>query len=346
MIQNIINRYKRARTNAYLSHRYDSQFAFVGMGQHSLNNLYPVLNYLNVPLKYICVTSEKKAKLISRKFTGVKATTSISDILNDDTIKGVFVSTTPTAHFQIAKKVLQHGKSLFIEKPPCSSIDELNELIRLSEQYPNSVVTVGLQKRYAPCSEILKNKLNKENIISYNMRYCTGQYPEGNALTDLFIHTIDLVIYLFGESSIVACEKVSKGSYILMLKHGSIVGTLELSSDYSWDSAIETLSVCTQRGVYNLSQMEELTYIPKQRSICGIPIEKVVKRNSTIEYLFHHNNFSPIIVNNQIYTQGFYDEIKSFVDLVGNSSKGKKSFSDFSSILNTYEIITSIKNKF
>lgn len=343
MIQKIINRYKRIRTNAYLSHNYSEGYAFVGIGQHSLNNLYPVLNYLSVPLKYICVTSHKKAELISRKFVGVKATTSIDDILKDDTIKGVFVSATSTAHFQIAKKVLRHGKSLFIEKPPCSSLNELNELISISSQHPKSVVTVGLQKRFAPATQILRKRLKRENVISYNLRYLTGAYPEGNALLDLYIHPIDLVVYLFGEAKVVACEQPAPGTYILMLRHGTVLGTLELSTSYSWSNAKETLSVCTIAGIYELSQMEELTYTSKQYSICGIPIEKVVKRNPTTEYLFQRNNFSPNIVNNQIYSQGFYNEIKSFVDSMETGTN--KSTLGFSTIQETYRLINAIQNR-
>ena len=75
MIQQLINRYKRMRTERYLNETNQCQYAFVGMGQHSLTNLYPVLHYLQVPLKYICVTSERKARLIERKFKGTKATT-------------------------------------------------------------------------------------------------------------------------------------------------------------------------------------------------------------------------------------------------------------------------------
>lgn len=340
MIQRVIDRYKRIRTNALLARNYNGQYAFVGMGQHSLNNLYPVLDYLRVPLKYICVTSDEKARLIERKFHGVNATTSIDDILKDDTVKGVFVSATPSAHFPIAKKVLQHGKSLFIEKPPCSSVDELTELVRLSGQHPESTVTVGLQKRYAPCIRILKKRLDAKGVISYSMRYCTGSYPEGNALYDLFIHPIDLAVYLFGEASVIACEKVGNGSYILMLKHRSIVGTMELSTDYSWNGATETLSVCTKKGIYNLSQMEELTFAPKQQTIVGIPLEKVMHRNRTVEYLYDRNNFVPVIANNQIYTQGFYDEIKSFVESV---ESGKKlSESNFETLTATYKLIDTI----
>ena len=56
MIQQLIERYKRIRTKHFLAQTYQYSYAFVGMGQHSLSNLYPVLHYLGVPLKYICVT--------------------------------------------------------------------------------------------------------------------------------------------------------------------------------------------------------------------------------------------------------------------------------------------------
>ena len=86
MIQQLIDRYKRIRTERFLTQTYQYSYAFVGMGQHSLTNLYPVLHYLGVPLKYICVTSERKARLIERKFPYMKATTSLDTILNDDEV--------------------------------------------------------------------------------------------------------------------------------------------------------------------------------------------------------------------------------------------------------------------
>lgn len=342
MIQKIINRYKRARTNAYLSQNYDSQFAFIGMGQHSLNNLYPVLDYLHIPLKYICVTSEDKAKLIGRKFQHIKGTTSVDDILNDDSVKGVFVSVSPFSHFEVAKKVLKSGKSLFIEKPPCSSLDELLELIDLQHKHGFPTVVAGLQKRYSPVIGILCKRLKKEKIISYNLRYLTGAYPEGNALIDLYIHPLDIVTYLFGGAELIACERISSDSLMMILKHGNITGTLELSTEYSWINAQETLSVCTHAGVYTLDCMEELTFMPRQGKICGIPLEKIFNRAETVEYLYSRNNFSPILANNQVYTQGFYNEIKAFADSVESFEFKNNSGPD--SLIKTYELIEMIKN--
>ena len=155
------------RTEHYLCQTYQYQYAFIGIGQHSLTNLYPVLHYLGVPLKYICVTSEHKARLIERKFPGGNSTTSRDEMLNDETIKGVFVSASPSAHFSIALQVLKSGKSLFIEKPPCQSLEELDQLIDLQRLYGSHVAMAGLQKRYAPAVQLLKKRLNKERLINY-----------------------------------------------------------------------------------------------------------------------------------------------------------------------------------
>ena len=364
MIQALIKRYKQMRTERFLRQTYQYQYAFVGMGQHSLTNLYPVLHYLGVPLKYICVTSARKARLIEQKFPNVKATTSLNEILNDDAIKGIFVSAYPTAHFFIASQVLRSGKSLFIEKPPCRTLEELDTLIDLKRLQgtpehrspartcslalarPRSlspVVMVGLQKRYAPAVQLLKKRLNKERLINYDLHYLTGAYPEGDALLDLYIHPLDLVCFLFGKPEILTCRRVAKDSYILMLQHPHIVGTLELSTAYTWTAAEETMKVCTHSGIYNLSQMEELTFSPKSSSLIGVPIEKVHPRCKTVEYLYTRNNFAPILTNNQVYSQGYFNEISAFVESVEDRTDSV--LTSLQSIRDTYQLISTFKNR-
>ena len=340
MIQQLIDRYKRLRTERFLAQTYQYSYAFVGMGQHSLTNLYPVLHYLGVPLKYICVTSDRKALLIERKFPQVKATTSLDDILADDAVKGVLVSTSPAAHFSIASRVLQSGKSLFMEKPPCQTLQELDALIDKQRLYGSPIAMVGLQKRYAPAVQILQKRLSKEHLISYDLHFLIGNYPEGNALLDLFIHPLDLVTYLFGKPEIITCQQVAPASYILMLSHPHIVGTLELSTAYTWTSAEESLKICTSKGIYRLSQMEKLTFQPKPSTILGVPYEKIHTHNRTVEYLYARNNFTPTLSNNQIYSQGYYSEIQSFITSIehGHSSV----LTDITTIKPTYEVIMSI----
>lgn len=342
MIQAVINRYKRMRTERFLRQTYQYQYAFVGMGQHSLTNLYPVLHYIGVPLKYICVTSERKAKLIEQKYPNVKAITSLDEILKDEAIKGVFVSASPSTHFSIASQVLKSGKSLFIEKPPCQTLEELDTLIALQQQHGSPVAMVGLQKSYAPAVQLLKQRLRKERLISYDLHCLTGAYPEGDALCDLYIHPLDLVCHLFGMPEILAIRQVAKDSYILMLQHPHIVGALELSTAYTWTAAEESLKICTSKGIYRLSQMEQLTFVPKPSTILGIPIEKVHPHNKNIEYLYVLNNFIPVFPNNQIYSQGYFNELSAFVEAVeGNNANIVTSLE---SVRDAYLLIEKIKS--
>ena len=343
MIQAVINRYKRMRTERFLRQTYQYQYAFVGMGQHSLTNLYPVLHYIGVPLKYICVTSERKAKLIEQKYPNVKAITSLDEILKDEAIKGVFVSASPSTHFSIASQVLKSGKSLFIEKPPCQTLEELDTLIALQQQHGSPVAMVGLQKSYAPAVQILQKRLRKEHLVSYDLHYLTGNYPEGDALLDLYIHPLDLVTHLFGKPEIIACQQVAPASYLLMLRHPHIVGTLELSTAYTWSAAEESLKVNTASGIYSLSQMEELTFSPKPSSILGIPIEKVHPHHKAVEYLYTCNNFAPILENNQIHSQGYFNELSAFVESV--EGRAGKVLTSLQSVKDTYQLISTLKNQ-
>ena len=336
MIMGIIDKYKRARSEAYLKETYSGAYAFVGLGQHSLSNLYPVINYLQLPLKYICVTSESKAALIGNKFRGVTGTTDLDAVLADPEVKGVFVAASPKAHFGIAQKVLQSGKALFVEKPPVQNGTELETLIGLNK----GIAVAGLQKRYAPAVRTLKDKLAKEKLISYDLYYCTGAYPEGDALLDLYIHPLDLVCHLFGKAEIASCEKTGKDSFLLMLRHKDICGTLELSTEYSWTDAREVLKVNTGTGLYELDRMERLSLALKPAVIAGIPLEKTGLGSTGTKVLFEQNSFSPVLSQNQVYTQGFFDEVRNFA----LRAEGRKAdaLSDLASLRDTYQLLDSL----
>ena len=345
-IDKIIGRYKNMRSIRELNHIYTQQYALVGLGNHCVSNLLPVIQYLQLPLKYICCTSEKKAGLISQKYKGVKSTTSLQDILNDDTVSGVFVAANPHSHFHIANKVIKSGKSLFIEKPPCENERELNTLIDTIKLYGSPHIVVGLQRRFAPATQMLQKRLRSESKRHYHYRYLTGLYPEGDALLDLFIHPLDYVIFLFGETKIKALDMIrSKDggqTIFLVLEHQDITGMLELSTDYSWQEAQEQLNISTDKGQYMLDRMERLDFSSRHPAMFGIPLEKVFRNNTVVANLYGRNGFVPIIDNNQIVSQGFFSEIKTFTDMVENRMEASQRFG-LESIKATYSLLSQIK---
>ena len=317
MMDSLIYRVRRLRAETMLQHPCTRQYAFVGMGGHSMANLYPVLNLLHVPLKYICIHSTHKAKLISANpaFKQVIVTTSLDTVLSDPAVSAVFVSATPSVHYCISTSVLQHGKALFVEKPPCQTLSQLESLIALQER-AGSYVQVGLQKRYAPAISRLLSCLKSSTVCDYSMRYCVGRYPEGDALTELFIHPIDLVLHLFGSADVIAIRQASCHTWVMMLSHGNVVGTVSLSTGYSWATPVEDLVVHTLSGVYTLSGIDTLTFQPMGGSFMGIPMEKIRHRDVYVKYLCRHDNFSPTLQASTWVEHGFYHELKDFVDHV------------------------------
>ena len=76
----------------------------------------------------------------------------------------------------------------------------------------------------------------------------------------------------------------------------------------------------------------------------GIPLEKVRPSNKTFEYLYAQNNFTPTLPNNQIYSQGFFNEIQAFVSSV---ERGRPCvLSDISTVKPTYETMMEISQSF
>lgn len=341
MMSSFIYRVRRLRAEAMLAHPCTHQYAFVGMGSHSMANLYPVLNLLHVPLKYICIRSSHKANLISANpaFKQVIVTTSLDTVLSDPAVSAVFVSATPSVHYCISTSVLQHGKALFVEKPPCQTLSQLESLIALQER-AGSYVQVGLQKRYAPAISRLLSCLKSSTVCDYSMRYCVGRYPEGDAFTELFIHPLDLVLHLFGCAEVVAIRQASHHTLVMMLTHGSVVGTIVLSTDYSWATPVEELIVHTSTGAYALSGIDTLTFQPTGGSFAGLPLEKIIHRDESAKYLCRHDNFSPTLHASTWLEHGFYHEMKDFVEHVeGGSTHQMTHRPTLQSLVPTYQLI-------
>jgi NAD-binding oxidoreductase len=345
-IGKIINRYKRFRSIRSLEKIYNQQYALVGIGNHCVGNLLPVMQYLQLPLKYICCTSERKAALIPQKYKGVKGTTCLQEVLDDESVKGVFVATNPHSHFTIAREVIKSGKSLFIEKPPCENEKELKDLTDMVKLYGSQHIVVGLQRRFAPATQILQKRLKGEGKRHYHYRYLTGLYPEGDALLDLFIHPLDYVTFLFGKAKVKTAEtmrsKDGGQTLFIILQHQDITGILELSTDYSWQDAQELLSISTDKGEYILDRMEKLDFSPRHSTILGVPLEKLFPNNTAVVNLYGRNGFVPTIGNNQIVSQGFFSEIKTFADMVENRCEDNHAFC-LESVKHVYSLMAEIK---
>ncbi|MBA3829853.1 MAG: Gfo/Idh/MocA family oxidoreductase [Taibaiella sp.] len=105
------------------------------------------------------------------------------------------VSTT-TTHYEIAKRCLQHGKHLFIEKPLAHSLEECKELVQLVKE-ANVKCQVGHVERYNPAYLALGDQqLQPMFIEAHRLSQFNPRGTDVAVILDLMIHDIDIVLHL------------------------------------------------------------------------------------------------------------------------------------------------------
>jgi virulence factor len=285
--------------------------------------------------------------LINQNYPSLTGTNNFEVALNDDEINGIFICATPADHYELTQKALLAHKNVFVEKPVCTSLNELRTLIA-TERASSRFCLVGMQKRYSTCTTLLKQRLKKEKTISYNYRFLVGPYPEGDIFWDVFIHPVDYVLYLFGKAEVlsVTATKQDKGKLSLLLhfKHkDQVIGNVEVSTNYFWSEASEELQVNTETGLYKMADHQILSYMPKPSTVLSIPLEKVFDFVPEKQYLFNSRTFLPVFQNNQLVSQGYFEEIHSFVEQCEN--KRPNNCSSLNSLLETYQVMELIRNK-
>jgi virulence factor len=293
--------------------------------------------------------SKGTAQLVKKMRIGSIGLNNIEEALEDKLVKNYFVCARPETHYTLAKKLLQENKNVFIEKPPCLNLEELDALISMAKA-SNSICMVGMQKRYAPSVDILRTSLAENKVITYKYSFAVGPYPEGDCLLDVFLHSIDFLVYLFGECELLSVVHVGKGNsgtsetFFLHLKHGTITGSVELSTHYSWGNAQETLVVNAEKGIFTLRNLRSLVFVKKTMQLFSIPIEKLMPYRVETVQLYDANDIVPIMHNNQINTNGYYQEIHNFVKLCeGGKAKNVSTLKD---LRPAYEIIEQIKSRY
>lgn len=319
MIKRIINKYRALKRSDFLKKSSESnyKYAIIGAGEHATTQLYPCIWHIGIPVSLICTSTILNATHAARRFVNCKGTTNLNDILNDSSIKGVFVCTPPSSQAYIVKQLLLANKAVYVEKPLGYSENELLSILPTSL---NLILQVGFQRRYSPIGQITKKLIKCP--ISYQYNYRIGAYPEGNALYEVFIHQLDYCLFLFGSAKMNHVSKFNNSSgetYYVELDHNGVKGTIELSTQYSWNNCEEKLEINQSKSSIVSNYPSVLEKINKPFSTLGIPLEKVLKHPSEKSIYMSANNSIPSLQNNSANLLGFYPSIYTFFNSVENN---------------------------
>ena len=250
-------------TNSNLKSTGKINVALIGTGAFAKGMHLPNLKKLSDKYSIHAVLSKKgyKAKEISRQYAANYATTDFNDIIEDEDIDLVLISTRHDSHFEFTMKALEAGKNVFVEKPLCVNREELDSLKRFfasSNGKPIPFLTVGYNRRFSPYAEEIKTHTSQRInplFITYRMNAGFAApdhwvHESGGRIVGEACHIIDLMTY-FTESKIksVSCEHLTprnekyltddNKSIVLKYEDGSVcniqyfaVGSNQLSKEY------------------------------------------------------------------------------------------------------------------
>jgi predicted dehydrogenase len=85
-------------------------------------------------VRMVCDRDERARGRLQKLLPAVPFTTNSDEILTSPKIDAVAVVTPVSSHFELAKKALENGKHIFIEKPFTQSSAQAEELIELAER--------------------------------------------------------------------------------------------------------------------------------------------------------------------------------------------------------------------
>lgn len=183
------------------------KLALIGCGKWGKNYLNTLTSIEGCELRWVCDLDPQKLKEAVSAYPQIKYTENKADILNDSTVQGVVIATTPESHYMLAKEFIGKGKSVLVEKPVTINRKESIDLINLAAAQ-NTILMAGYTLIYHPAVIKIKKFLEENNFID-NLCYInmsrtnsSSQVSGVDVLHDLAVHDIYLSRHLTGEDPI------------------------------------------------------------------------------------------------------------------------------------------------
>ncbi len=154
-------------------------------------------------LAWVCDRDEAVLDRHRAAYPGSTFTTDLDDLLRDDDLDAVVVATPVPTHAPLARRVLEAGKDVFVEKPLALTGDDANALVALADA-GDRVLMVDHLLVYHPAVAKLKELVDEGRLgrvfYLYGNRQNLGIVrPDENALWSLGPHDISVMLHLVGE---------------------------------------------------------------------------------------------------------------------------------------------------
>lgn len=173
----------------------------IGTGGWGKNHI-RILSQLGV-LSAVCDADGQRSMEYGKKYS-VNHYSSIDDLINCEEFDGALVVTPTSTHSEIASKLLQAKKHVFVEKPLTYKSEDGQRMVELAEKN-KLILTCGYIERFNPAVDIVKKivkekkfgellmlEFHRENRIPLHIK-------DVGIIHDTSVHDIDTANWLFDD---------------------------------------------------------------------------------------------------------------------------------------------------
>ncbi len=172
-----------------------------------------ILSQLDV-LVAVCDADSQKSKEYGEKYS-VNHYESLDDLLSSEEFDGAFVVTPTSTHTEIATKLLEAKKHVFVEKPMTYKSEDGEKLAKLAEK--NKVIlTCGYIERFNPAVDVVKKFVKEKKFGDLVMLefHRENRMPlhikDVGIIYDTSVHDIDTANWLFDDMPHVVFARAGK----------------------------------------------------------------------------------------------------------------------------------------
>jgi len=186
----------------------DVNVGFIGAGSFAQNSILP---RIKDKVNFIGVATGKgnNARYVADNYKFNYCAETADDIVSDDKINTVFITTRHNLHAEYVLKAIKAGKNVFVEKPLALTEPEIEEIKAAYDSLSEKPrVMLGYNRRFSPHIQKIKKETLENSPKAINMRMNAGAVPADHWVHDPEVgggriigeacHFIDLAMYISG----------------------------------------------------------------------------------------------------------------------------------------------------
>lgn len=264
-------------------------------------------------LTALCELDDNKVKDFKKLYPDVTCYKTLDSALEHPGLKAVVIATKAFYHYDIAVQCLEKKLDLWIEKPVCETLDQINSLIDLSEKTKN-IIFVDHTFCYNPAVQKLKQIDIGEPIYYDSTRISLGLFQDDvDALLDLAIHDLSIVNYLYPDL-VLQDRAIIKNNHIND-KANQVVVNLKFTNGFTVTTNCNWVSPVKKRQIILTGDKNSVVYD-------DIDIDKIkVYSTGTIAPDFNANKLGDMLAPKLETTEALANGRRHFLECIDNRTQ-------------------------